>query len=162
MFSVSTVEITLKNITMENDKVVSVLNDLITKNYDAENGYKEASEKIENVSLKAYFDQQAQNRYDFGHQIKELIAKYGGEPIKGTSLAGDLHRAWISIRDAFSNGDHAIYAEAIRGEEAFSTEYGEILTDEVLPQDVKELVQTQKNSVDKALASLKVMDGFQS
>lgn len=162
MFSVSTVEITLKNITMENDKVVSVLNDLITKNYDAENGYKEASEKIENVSLKAYFDQHAQNRYDFGHQIKELIAKYGGEPNKGTSIAGDLHRAWISIRDAFSNGDHAIYAEAIRGEEAFSTEYGEILTDEVLPQDVKELVQTQKNSVDKALASLKVMDGFQS
>lgn len=145
---------------MENDKVVSLLNDLLTKNYDAEKGYKEAAEKIEHTSLRSYFESQAKNRYDFGHQIKELIAKYGGEPHKGTSIAGDLHRAWISIRDAFTNGDKAIYDECIRGEEAFSTEYGEMLTDEVLPQDVKDLVRTQKNSVDKALASLRTMEGF--
>ena len=162
MFSVLTFVIILKNSTMENDKVVSLLNELITKNYDAEKGYKEASEKIEHQSLKSYFDNQAQNRYDFGHQIKALISKYGGEPEKGTSIAGDLHRTWIAIRDAFTNGDHAIYAEAIRGEEAFSAEYGEMLKDEVLPSDVRDLVQTQKNSVDKALASLKVMDGFTS
>ena len=138
---------------MENDKVVSLLNDLITKNYDAEKGYKEAAEKIEHSSLKSYFTDQAQNRYDFGHQIKALISKYGGEPEKGTSIAGDLHRTWIAIRDAFTSGDHAIYAEAVRGEEAFSAEYGEMLTDEILPQDVRDLLQTQKNSADKALAS---------
>ena len=162
MFCALMKEITLKNITMENDKVVSLLNDLLTKNYDAEKGYKEVAEKIEHTSLKSYFDAQAQNRYDFGHQIKALISKYGGEPHKGTSIVGDLHRTWIAIRDAFTDGDNAIYAEAIRGEEAFSAEYGDMLTKEVLPQDVKDMVQTQKNSVDKALASLKVMDGFQS
>lgn len=145
---------------MENDKVVSLLNDLLTKNYDAEKGYKEAAEKIEHTSLRSYFESQAKNRYDFGHQIKSLIAKYGGEPDKGTSIAGDLHRVWISIRDAFTNGDKAIYDECIRGEEAFSTEYGEMLTDEILPQDVKDLVRTQKDSVDKALASLRTMEGF--
>jgi len=147
---------------MENDKVVSVLNDLLTKNYDAEKGYKEAAEKIQHATLKSYFNDQAQNRYDFGHQIKALISKYGGEPDKGTSVAGDLHRTWIAIRDAFTNGDEAIYAECIRGEEAFSEEYGEVLHLENVPQDVKDLVQTQKNSVDKALASLKVMEGFTS
>ena len=145
---------------MENDKVVSLLNDLITKNYDAEKGYKEAGEKIEHASLKSYFEHQSKNRYDFGHQIKPLIAKYGGEVDKGTSVAGDLHRVWISIRNAFSSGDQAIYDECIRGEEAFSAEYGEVLTHEGLPQDVKEVVFTQKNSVDKALASLRVMEGF--
>ena len=145
---------------MENDKVVSLLNDLLTKNYDAEKGYKEAAEKIEHTSLRSYFESQAKNRYDFGHQIKALIAKYGGEPDKGTSIVGDLHRVWISIRDAFTNGDKAIYDECIRGEEAFSAEYGEMLTDEILPQDVKDLVRTQKHSVDKALASLRTMEGF--
>ncbi|AZI31769.1 ferritin-like domain-containing protein [Kaistella carnis] len=145
---------------MENYKVVSLLNDLLTKNYDAEKGYKEAAEKIEHTSLRSYFESQAKNRYDFGHQIKALIAKYGGEPDKGTSIAGDLHRVWISIRDAFTNGDKAIYDECIRGEEAFSAEYGEMLTDEILPQDVKDLVRTQKDSVDKALASLRTMEGF--
>lgn len=147
---------------MENDKVVSVLNDLLTKNYDAEKGYQETSEKTENIALKAYFDHQAKNRYDFGHEIKSLISKYGGEPDKGTSIAGDLHRTWISIRDAFTNGDQAIYDECIRGEESFSTEYGEILVDEVLPQDVRDLVRKQKESVDKALSSLRVMEGFAS
>lgn len=145
---------------MEKDRVVSLLNDLLTKNYDAEKGYKEAAEKIEHTSLRSYFESQAKNRYDFGHQIKALIAKYGGEPDKGTSIAGDLHRVWISIRDAFTNGDKAIYDECIRGEEAFSAEYGEMLTDEILPQDVKDLVRTQKDSVDKALASLRTMEGF--
>ena len=46
MFSVLIRKITLKNRTMENDKVVRLLNDLITKNYDAETGYKEAAEKV--------------------------------------------------------------------------------------------------------------------
>jgi uncharacterized protein (TIGR02284 family) len=147
---------------MENEKVVSLLNDLLTKNYDAEKGYKEAAEKIEHTSLKSYFDNQSKNRYDFGHQIKTLISKYGGEPDKGTSVVGDLHRTWISIRDAFTNGDKAIYEEAIRGEEAFSAEYEETLNDEILPQDVRDLVRTQKDSVDKALSSLKVMEGFQA
>ncbi|SFH79765.1 ferritin-like domain-containing protein [Halpernia frigidisoli] len=145
---------------MENEKVISLLNDLITKNYDAENGYKEAAEKTEHSSLKSYFESQAKNRYDFGHEIKALIAKYGGEPIKGTSIAGDLHRTWLAIRNAFTDGDNAIYDECIRGEEAFSNEYGEMLIDHELPEDVKSLVRKQKESADKALLSLRAMEGF--
>ena len=162
MFSVLIQVQTLKIIKMENDKVVSVLNDLLTKNYDAEKGYQEAAEKTEHASLIGYFENQAKNRYDFGHEIKGLISKYGGEPDKGTSVLGDLHRAWISIRDSFGAGDQAIYSECIRGEEAFSEEYGEVLADEVLPQDVRDMVLKQKNSVDKALAALRLMDGFDS
>lgn len=145
---------------MENDKLVSLLNNLITKNYDAEKGYQEAAEKIEHTSLRSYFENQAKNRYDFGHQIKTLISKYGGEPDKGTSITGDLHRTWIAVRDAFTKGDKAIYDECVRGEEAFSAEYEEMLNDEVLPADVKDMVRKQKDSADKALSSLKMMDGF--
>ncbi len=147
---------------MENEKVISTLNELLTKNYDAEKGYKEVAEKIEDTSLKSYFEKQAQNRYDFGHEIKSLISKYGGEPDKGTSVAGDLHRTWIAIRNAFATGDQAIYDEAIRGEEAFSEEYGEVLSDGVLPQDVQEMVKKQKHSVDTALANLRTMENFSS
>ncbi|MBC7556216.1 MAG: PA2169 family four-helix-bundle protein, partial [Chryseobacterium sp.] len=100
------------------------------------------------------------NRYDFGHEIKPLIAKYGGTPIKGTSIAGDLHRTWIAIRNAFTSGDKAIYEECIRGEEAFSKEYGDMLMNYDLPEDVKSVVKKQKDSVDKALVSLREMEGF--
>ncbi len=145
---------------MDNEKIVSALNDLLTKNYDAEKGYKEAAEKIQHTSLKSYFEKQSKNRYDFGHELKSLIAKYGGEPDKGTSVAGDIHRTWIAIRDAFSSGDQNIYEECIRGEETFSAEYGEVLNNEILPQDVKEVVRKQKHSVDEALATLRTMEGF--
>ncbi len=67
---------------------------------------------------------------------------------------------WIAIRDAFSRGDQDIYEECIRGEEAFSEEYGETLRNEILPEDVKEVVRKQKNSVDQALATLRTMEGF--
>ena len=147
---------------MDNEKIVNILNELLTKNYDAERGYKEAAEKVQNISLKGYFENQSKNRYDFGHEIKSLISKYGGQPNKGTSVVGDLHRVWISIRDTFASGDQSIYDECIRGEEAFSEEYGDILADEILPLDVRETVVKQKLSVDKALASLKVMEGFTS
>lgn len=145
---------------MDNDQIVDALNDLLTKNYDAEKGYKEAAEKIEHTSLKGYFEKQSKNRYVFGHELKALITKYGGTPDKGTSVAGDLHRTWIAIRDAFSSGDQNIYAECIRGEETFSEEYGEVLNDEILPEDVKEVVRKQKHSVDEALSTLRTMEGF--
>lgn len=103
---------------MENDKVVSVLNDRLTKYYDAKKGYQEAREKIEHISLQTYFYGQAKNRYDFEHEIKTLIAKYGGETDKGTSITGDLQRTWIAIRNVFLQGDKAIYEEAICGEKA--------------------------------------------
>ncbi|WP_027377744.1 ferritin-like domain-containing protein [Kaistella palustris] len=145
---------------MENEKVVDLLNDLLTKNYDAEKGYKEAAEKVEHQALRSYFTAQAKNRYDFGHEIKGLIAKYGGEPDKGTSVAGDIHRTWIAIRDAFSSGDKNIYEECIRGEETFSEEYGEVLNETGIPSDVAETVRKQKASVDRALLSLRTMEDF--
>lgn len=145
---------------MENSKVVDILNDMLTRNYDAEKGYKEAAEKVENDSLKEWFLDQAENRYSFGHTVKDLIAKYGGEPDKGTSLAGDLHREWIAIRDTFSSGDEAIYKECIRGEEAFANDYAEILNTESLPEDIRTAVSEQKSSVEKALDALKNLKDF--
>lgn len=145
---------------MENQHAVGVLNELLTKNYDAEKGYQEASEKINHSILKTYFENQAKNRYDFGHEIKALISKYGGVPDKGTSITGDLHRIWISIKEAFDNGDQAVYDECIRGEEAFISDYERIFATEVLPADVKNTILSQKESAEKALQSLRALEEF--
>ncbi len=144
---------------MENDKLVKILNDLLTKNYDAENGYQEAAGKIELDTLKSYFKEQAEKRYAFGKELKTLVKKYGGTPNEGTSLTADFHRTWIAIKDAFTRGEDALYSECIRGEEAFSTEFGEILMNENIPQDVKDVIRTQKRSADEALSNLKTMQG---
>ena len=59
------------------------LNELLEKNYDAEAGYKNAAEKVANPALKNYLLSRAQDRYDFGHELKEELRQMGQEPDKG-------------------------------------------------------------------------------
>ena len=55
------------------------LNDLLERTYDAEKGFKKAAENVDHQGLKNYFRSKAQERYDFGHQIKNEIKAFGQE-----------------------------------------------------------------------------------
>ena len=145
------------------EKMINHLNDLLTKNYDAEAGYKLAADNVDNTDFRSFLEARAQSRYDFGHALKEEITKLGGRPDKGTSVKGDLHRAWMNLKDAFSSGDSATYSECVRGEEAFVEEYEEFLNDrENLPPSVVELVESQLAEGKKALLEVKALEGFKN
>ena len=58
------------------EKMTYKLNELLTKNYDAEAGYKKAAEMVSQPQLKQFFETQAQHRYDFGHELKTEIAAH--------------------------------------------------------------------------------------
>lgn len=141
---------------------VQKLNELITKNYDAEEGYKKAADLVEDAQLKSFFRDQAKNRYDFGHSLKDEIKMVGGEVKKGTSVTGDLHRTWMSIKDAFSGNDEkAMLEEVIRGEKASVEEYRDILKDTELAPTTKELLTKQVDSVQGALAKARTLDAWE-
>ena len=138
------------------DKMGEKLNELLEKNYDAEAGYKNAAEKVENSALKNYLLSRAQDRYDFGHELKAELKTFGQEPEKGTSLAGDAHRLWMDLKTALtSDKDEAVLEEAIRGERAAVDEYDEILKEESLPSSTKSIITAQRNSVKNALNEAK-------
>ncbi|MGB8706158.1 MAG: PA2169 family four-helix-bundle protein, partial [Gillisia sp.] len=106
------------------EEVAEKLNNLLTKNYDSEKGYKLASENAKSSRLKSFFDKKARERYDFGHQLKSEIADFGESPDKGSSLKADAHRGWMNIKSALSlETDEAILEEAVRGEKAAVDEY---------------------------------------
>lgn len=145
------------------EKLNGQLNELITKNYDAEKGYKKAADLAKNPELKGYFTNQAQNRYDFGHALKNEIKSTGGDVDKGTSLKGDLHRAWMSVKDTFSaNDDKAMLEEVVRGEEAAVEEYNEILSDATLAPTTQNLIKNQVQSVQKALADARSLEAWEN
>lgn len=48
--------------------------------------------------LKKYFSKQAQQRYDFGHELKEEIKSFGQMVDKGGSFTGAAHRAWMDAK----------------------------------------------------------------
>lgn len=141
------------------EKVGDRLNNLLTKSYDAEAGYKKAAEKVNNAGLKNFFKNRAQDRYNFGHEIKEEVRSFDQEVDKGTSFTADAHRAWMDIKSAFtSDTDEAVLEEAIRGEKASVEEYNEILAETSLPNSTRAILEKQRNSIQNALNEVKALE----
>src|SRR5690606_15029537 len=80
------------------EEVGNKLNTLLERTYDAEKGFKKASENVKDVNLKSYFERKAQERYDFGHQLKSEIKSFGQETENSGSVAGTAHRAWMDVK----------------------------------------------------------------
>jgi len=132
------------------------INDLLEKNYDAEKGYKKAAEIVDNTKLKQFFKEEAQNRYDFGHQLKGEIQNFGETPDKGGSTKGTMHRTWMDIKSTFtSNDEEAILNEVEKGEQAAVEEYNEVINDTTLPPTTKKILTEQRNNVQTTLRNAK-------
>jgi uncharacterized protein (TIGR02284 family) len=135
------------------------LNDLLTKNFDAEAGYKLAKDKVDSSRIKDFFTMQAQERYNFGHELKEEIRNFGENPDKGTSLKGDAHRTWMNIKSTFtSNNEESILEEAIRGEKTALEEYNSIISETTLPPSTKNMLTTHRNNILNALSRISAME----
>ena len=142
-----------------NEKIGNRLNDLLEKNYDAEKGFKKASENAKNAQLKSYFNKKAQERYDFGHQIKSELKAFGQEPDKGGSVTGAAHRTWMEVKSWFSaDNDESMLEEAIRGEKASVEEYQEVLNETAIPASTKNVLTSQKTTIEAGLNNIKRLE----
>ncbi len=147
---------------MDNQQSIECLNDLLTKAYDAEQGFKQAAERAKDhhPELAWFFTQQSDQRLSFGHEIKQLITQYGGVPDKGSSMTAKAHQVWIAVKDALTP-DHdgeAILEECVRGEKAALEEYDEKLKCPDLQHDVKALITKQREAVASSLATTKAKE----
>ena len=141
------------------EDVAHKLNELLEKNYDAEKGYKFAAEKVKNPQLQSFFNERAKERYDFGHELKSEIRNFGEAPEKGSSFAGDAHRAWMNLKTSFtSDKEEAVLEEAIRGEKAAVDEYNEVLKDTNLPASTGSILTKQRDSITASLNKVKSME----
>jgi len=141
------------------EEVGNKLNDLLEKTYDAERGFKKAAENTENAQLKSYFETKAQQRYDFGHELKSEIKTFGQEIDKGDSVTGKAHRAWMDVKALFSlDSAEAMLEEAIRGEKAAIEEYDDVLEDTSLPSTTATVLTSQKQAIKNGLSNIKMLE----
>lgn len=141
------------------DEVGEKLNDLLEKTYDAEKGYKKAAENVEHAALKNYFQSKAQERYNFGHDLKKELSSFGQEIDKGGSVAGAAHRAWMDVKALFSSDDEeSMLEEAIRGEKSAVDEYQDVLNETSLPSSTKQLLSSQKSQIESGLSRIKTLE----
>ena len=135
---------------MENtSKTIEVLGDLILINNDRIEGYERALKEIENDPANAdlipmflrFIDDSRRYKVELGTEIAAL----GGEMNTGTTIPGKLHRAWLSIKEAFTGHDrHSILEECEFGEDAIKKTYQEALNEGVLAAYIREMLREQE------------------
>ena len=141
------------------DKLGNRLNDLLEKNYDAEEGFKKAAENAKHEGLKSYFSNKAKERYNYGHELKSELKNFGQEPDKGGSATGAAHRTWMEVKSWFStDDDEAMLEEAIRGEKASVDEYNDVLKETALPTSTQHVLERQKNAIEHGLTNIKRLE----
>lgn len=141
------------------EEVGEKLNDLLEKTYDAEKGFKKASENVNNAALKSYFTKKAQERYNFGHELKSELNAFGQEIDKGGSINGSVHRTWMDVKALFSSdNEESMLEEAIRGEKSAINEYSAVINETSLPNSTKSILESQKNRIENGLSTIKTLE----
>lgn len=141
------------------ETVGNKLNDLLEKNHDAEKGFKKASENAKHAGLKSYFNSKSQERNNFGQQLKSEIKNFHQEPEKEGSVVGSAHRTWMDVKSWFSSdNDESMLEEAIRGEKAAVDEYHDVLQETTLPSSTKDMLVSQKATIEQGLSKIKRLE----
>lgn len=132
-------------------EIVSTINSLIETLKDGEEGFKQAVEAVKDSNLKSLFNEFSQQRAKFATELQSQAGRLGEpKPEESSSAAGTMHRAWINLKSAVTNGDdHAILAECERGEDSAVKEYQEAM-EENLVSPLREIVSRQYSEVKMA------------
>ena len=136
-----------KELTMDNHDVIATLNNLLEISRDGKQGFHACAEGVESPNLKAMFESAARRCAGGAAELEAQIRSLGGEPAKGGSISGSMHRAWTNIKSTITGmSEHAVLAECERGEDAAKAAY-EAALQKSLPANVRTLVERQYEGV---------------
>ncbi len=128
---------------IDNDDVVDVLNDLLESCRDGEYGFRTSSENADSPDLKALFMRHSTECGVAARELEAEIRRLGGEPASGGTVAGALHRGWVSVKTALtSQDDKAVLEECERREDSALAQYRKALK-QPLPPAVRVVVERQ-------------------
>ena len=132
---------------MNNDDVISTLNDLIETCKDGEEGFRTCAEDISDPQIKNLFIDRAQSCSSAASELQELVSSCGGNPETKSSVSGGLHRRWVDIKAAVTGkDDESVLNECERGEDVAVASYRKALEKD-LPPNIRSVVERQYNGV---------------
>jgi uncharacterized protein (TIGR02284 family) len=143
---------------IDNDDVISTLNNLIETCKDGQNGFQTAADGVKNSELKTLFHTYSQQRAQFAGELQAEVLRLGGDPEKTGSVAATLHRGWIDIKSAVTGEDeNAVIAECERGEDSAVKNYQDAIN-AGLPGDVRSIVERQYTQVKEAHDRIRALE----
>ena len=143
---------------MENPELEHKLNDILTRNYEAEKGFSQVIDSIDHRGFQTLMDRSISERLRFGEEIKTMIKRLGFKPKEHDDVEEFRHRAWTHFNEIFStNNDSAMLDEAIRGE-SHAIEYYETALKEIqLPKEHADVLRNHLQSIRQTKNDLEVL-----
>lgn len=102
---------------MNHNSSRTVLESLIDTVYDSIEGYTRAGEAARSQAVKSAFAGQVERRRATLDLLNQERVRLGGELITKGTLAGSLHRLWLSVTELFVSGDKAAIVRVQEGED---------------------------------------------
>jgi len=133
---------------MENDKIITVLDDLLQINHDRVEGYQKAIDELkpEDADLRTLFTRYTTQSREFSEELTREITRLGGDPSKGTTNSGKIYRVWMDLKAAIKGKDRKTILENCEfGEDAAQKAYDTALnTDIEFEPSIRDLIVKQK------------------
>ena len=121
---------------MSNDATVT--KDLIETLEDGKEGFAKGAEKLaasNSPEFAATFRRFSDQRASFSSELRGLAQSHGDDIDEGGSLAGTLHRGWMSLKDALAGSDpDGVLDAAEQGEDHAVDEYHKALQEDISPE----------------------------
>ena len=130
---------------------IDLLKELIQLCRDGQNGFREAAEKLTDPSARAFFQETSLERGRFVGELDNELHRLGEKDVDTSgTVSGAIHREWMNMKSALGGGDHAILAEAERGEDAAKEAYRKAIESKNLSQEILPVITQQYQSVGRA------------
>ncbi len=116
---------------------------------DSRKGYQEAAERAEAPHLKQLLNKLSVERAPMINEVGSKLRMLGEDDIpQDGTVKGDLHRAWIDIRDSLSGSANAdILSECERGEKYLLDRYDELIKDDDVDQNARSMFTQQRSKI---------------
>lgn len=131
----------------------SVATDLIRTLENGKEGFEKAAGKLQDSDrpdVAAKFREFSQERAAMSDELKLIAGAYGDDIEQRPTVAGAIHRGWISVKDALSGDDaEAVIGAAETGEDHALEQYRDALEADISPE-FRPVVERQLASVQAA------------
>ena len=132
---------------MDNDDIISIVNNLIETCKDGEYGFQTSADYLQNPEIKRLFTTRGQQCREAASELQLLVRQFGGTAEEGGTVSGAMHRGWVAVKGTLSGySERAILEEAERGEDAAIARYRDAMQED-LPVQVRSLIERQFEGV---------------
>lgn len=104
-----------------------ILKTLAQTTYDSIEGYRKAAEKAESPGLKEALENRARQRALTLGKLNDGLQGVGETPVNEASATGRMHHFFVSVTDAFQDGDKAAAKRVEEGEDYLAEKFEEAL-----------------------------------